>query len=65
LGASEISAVGGVVICQDPATAMAPSMPQTVVNAGVAASILPLQDLSAELMRRIEAVRAQVDSSDG
>jgi chemotaxis response regulator CheB len=35
-------------------------MPQTVVNAGAATSIVPLQDISSELMRRIEAVRTQV-----
>jgi two-component system chemotaxis response regulator CheB len=60
LGASEISAGGGMVICQDPRTAVAPSMPQTVVNAGVATSIVPLQDISGEVMRRVEAVRSQV-----
>jgi two-component system chemotaxis response regulator CheB len=60
LGASEISAGGGVVVCQDPRSAVAPSMPQTVVNAGAATSIVPLQDISSELMRRIEAVRTQV-----
>jgi len=60
LGASEISAGGGVVVCQDPRSAVAPSMPQTVVNAGAASAIVPLQDISSELMRRIDAVRAQV-----
>jgi two-component system chemotaxis response regulator CheB len=60
LGASEISAGGGVVVCQDPRTAVAPSMPQTVVNAGVATSIVPLQDVAGEVMRRIESVRTQV-----
>lgn len=63
LGASEISAVGGVVICQDPATATAPSMPQTVVNAGVAQSILPLSEIASELMRRVDEIRTRAGAS--
>lgn len=58
LGASEISAAGGVVLCQDPRTAVAPSMPQTVMNAGVATTVLPLQDLASEILRRVANVHA-------
>lgn len=58
LGGSEITAAGGVVICQDPRTAVAPSMPQTVVNSGIASVVLPLQDLSGEVLRRLEEGRS-------
>lgn len=58
LGASEIAAATGAVLCQDPRTAVAPSMPQTVMNAGVATTVLPLQELAGEILRRVALLSA-------
>jgi two-component system chemotaxis response regulator CheB len=53
LGAAEIVAHSGTVLAQDPRTAVAPSMPQTAINAGVVTQVLPLQEISAEILRKI------------
>lgn len=53
LGAAEIVAHGGAVLAQDPRTAVAPSMPQTAINAGVVTQSLPLQDIAPEILRKV------------
>ncbi len=58
LGASEIAGAGGAVLAQDPRTAVAPSMPQTAINAGVVTEIQPLGHLAHAVRTRIEAARA-------
>lgn len=55
-GADHVAAAGGVVIAQDPSTTVAPSMPQTVINMGIAADVLPLEGIPAAILRRIEAL---------
>lgn len=57
LGASEIAACGGMVICQDPQTAVAPSMPQTVINAGVSSAVVPLSEIAPEILRRLDLMK--------
>jgi two-component system chemotaxis response regulator CheB len=44
-GASHIAAAKGVVLAQDPDTAVAPSMPITAIQAGLASQIPPLDEL--------------------
>lgn len=56
LGAAEIVAHGGTVLAQDPRTAVAPSMPQTAVNAGVVTATLPLQEIAHEILRKIGGI---------
>lgn len=48
-GAAHISLVNGKVVVQDPATAIAPSMPQTVINAKIPCKVVPLQELGDNL----------------
>lgn len=62
LGAAEIVAHGGGVFAQDPRTAVAPSMPQTAINAGVVTMSLPLQELAPEILRKISGL-SEGDSS--
>jgi two-component system chemotaxis response regulator CheB len=56
LGASELSACGGAVLCQDPQSAMAPSMPQTAINAGVASEVVPLPELAGRIRARLAGI---------
>lgn len=57
LGASELSASGAPVIVQDPRTAIAPSMPQTAINAGVSTEVHALQHVPGAIMHRLENAR--------
>ena len=58
LGASELSASGATVIVQDPRTAIAPSMPQTAINAGVASETHALQHIASAVHHRLEHARS-------
>jgi two-component system, chemotaxis family, protein-glutamate methylesterase/glutaminase len=53
LGAATIAASGGIVLAQDPRTAVAASMPQTVINIGAATSVVPLDSLGANLREHV------------
>jgi len=55
-GASSIAAGGGMVMAQDPGTALARSMPQTVVDLGIAKTIAPLAALPEALTRALDAL---------
>jgi two-component system chemotaxis response regulator CheB len=57
LGAQQIHSVGGHVIAQDPATAVASSMPRSAVALGVADDIRPLAEIGTAISR---AVRGRV-----
>lgn len=57
LGASELAAAGASVIVQDPRTAIAPSMPQTAINAGVATETHALQHLASAIQHRLNRAR--------
>jgi two-component system chemotaxis response regulator CheB len=59
IGAEHIAAAGGVVIAQDPATCVAPSMPQTVLNMGVATETVHPDRLAASIAGHVE--RLSVD----
>jgi two-component system, chemotaxis family, protein-glutamate methylesterase/glutaminase len=52
-GAGAVSAAGGQVLVQDPATALINSMPGSVLDAGLAQAALPLEPLARELVRRV------------
>ncbi|MBP9212155.1 MAG: response regulator [Bacteroidetes bacterium] len=49
IGAGFIRAAGGTVIAQDPATAILPTMPQSIVDLKIATRIVPLDGLAKEL----------------
>ena len=56
LGAATIAAAGGVVLAQDPRTAVASSMPQTVVNIGAVREVVALKLLGTSLRTHILAL---------
>ncbi len=53
LGAAVISAAGGKILVQDPASAVAPSMPRSVIKANIQCHVLPVKDLGAVLSTSI------------
>jgi two-component system chemotaxis response regulator CheB len=52
-GAAAIKSAGGRVLVQDPDTAVAVSMPKTVVELGLADEVLPLEKLGAAIERHV------------
>ena len=58
-GAEVIREAGGYVMAQDQATSVVWGMPGAVVQAGLAHSVLPLPQVSSEIMRKIRAGQAQ------
>ncbi|MEI9937580.1 MAG: chemotaxis response regulator protein-glutamate methylesterase [Pseudomonadota bacterium] len=57
-GARNIVDAGGVVVVQSAETCVVPSMPGAVVAAGLADRVLPLAQLAAELVWRVQRSRA-------
>ncbi len=58
-GAEVIREAGGYVMAQDEATSVVWGMPGAVVQAGLAHSVLPLPQVSSEIMRKVRAGQAQ------
>jgi two-component system chemotaxis response regulator CheB len=56
-GCREISSGGGQVIVQDRATSVVWGMPGQVAEAGLAESVLPIDEIGAEIVRRVKASR--------
>jgi two-component system chemotaxis response regulator CheB len=52
-GAQSIVDAGGSLIVQDAASCVVPSMPQGVVQAGLASGVFPLEQLAHELVLRV------------
>lgn len=59
-GASQIVAVKGSIIVQDPETAVAPSMPNTVIQTGIDHKTAPLSTISKLIAETIFPVAAQL-----
>lgn len=57
-GAARIVEAGGSVIVQDAATSVVWGMPGAVVNAGLAAEVLPLGDMARAIQARVARGRA-------
>ena len=63
-GVKRIKEGGGIVLVQDPETAINPPMPQNAIATGVADSVLPAEEIAARLVRIAEgdvAVPPQID----
>jgi two-component system chemotaxis response regulator CheB len=56
-GCRRIRDVGGRVIVQDKATSVVWGMPGQVTEAGLADAVLPISEIGAEVVRRVEASR--------
>ena len=54
-GCKEIRQAGGTVIAQDEATSVVWGMPGYVANAGLARRVVPLDQISGEILRRMQA----------
>lgn len=59
-GVIEIKSGNGVSLAQDPETAMAPSMPRTVIAARLADKILPLTELGAAIAGEVARLSAEL-----
>ncbi len=57
-GASQIASVKGTIVVQDPATAVAPSMPTTVVESGIPHRLVPLDQLGKAVSETIFPISA-------
>ena len=53
LGASHVASAGGVVLVQDPKTAVVPSMPKTVIDLGIARNVVSLPNIGTTISRYI------------
>ena len=54
-GAEAIHRTGGQIVAQDEATCVVWGMPRAIVEAGLAHAVLPLQNMSEELTRRVRS----------
>lgn len=61
-GAAAIASAGGTVIAQDPETALARTMPATVVELGVARTVAPLPELASALASEIARLEGELQA---
>lgn len=61
-GSARVVAAGGRVIAQDEATSAVWGMPGSVVNAGLADMVLPVEEIAAEIVQRVAHRRAMPTS---
>jgi two-component system chemotaxis response regulator CheB len=54
-GCARVIAEGGVVLAQDPSTASAKSMPQTVIDLGLATAVAGLEELPSLILEHVAA----------
>ncbi len=64
VGCDAVRKYGGRVICQDRDTSMIFGMPGTVVSAGLAHEVLPVQEIAACIVREVEKATAGVLASE-
>jgi two-component system chemotaxis response regulator CheB len=59
-GAARIAGVKGTVLVQDPSSAIAPSMPQTVIDTGIPCRKVPFDDLPKAISETVFPVAANL-----
>lgn len=59
-GAAQIAAYQGTVIVQDPETAVAPSMPNTVIQSGIKHKVIPLPKIAKEISETVFPIAARL-----
>ncbi len=61
-GAAHIREAGGEILVQDEPSSVVWGMPGAVVSSGLADKICPLTEISAEILRRVDASRKRVSA---
>lgn len=61
MGASAIAASNGLILVQDPKTALAPTMPEAVINSGIKHKVIQLDNLSEALIKNIDELHKQLE----
>ncbi|MGE5431900.1 MAG: chemotaxis protein CheB [Syntrophomonadaceae bacterium] len=56
IGAGYIAAAGGIVIAQDPTGAIAPSMPQSVIDLRIAGIVSPLENIPSVIEESVRSL---------
>ena len=64
-GARAVRAAGGICIAQEPQSAGFPEMPQSLIDAGMADFVLPVEKMPQALLAYIQGVRAPRGEDDG
>lgn len=61
VGADYIVKSGGRVYVQDPTTAVAPSMPNAVINSGIKSEVLKIEDITQSLIKNVNELKANLN----
>jgi len=59
-GAAEVAAAGGVVLVQDPTTAVVGGMPNATIELGVATAVVPLTAMGRSIARHADGLSASL-----
>ncbi len=59
-GAAHISAVGGIVLAQEPKTACASTMPQSIISSGLTHHAISLDNMQATIIEQVENLSRQL-----
>ena len=62
VGAAHVAAAGGVVLAQDPKTAVMPFMPRAAIGVGVAKEVVPLRKMGAVIDRHVRELDMELRS---
>ncbi len=60
IGAAHVAAAGGLVIAEDPKTAIMPFMPGAAIDVGVAKEVVPLTEMSATIERHVRRLAVRL-----